>query len=98
MILQRTTIIPHKFDTDNSGQNLTLTAFLLRCLSTAIVAALFVGAGNVFAAGSGLAVTSQKFAPGHVLAAPRSFAVESEFQRALIAQGGRSLGRINGTD
>ena len=63
-----------------------------------VTVVLFSIANSTFAAGRGPAAASPNFAAGHILVAPESGSANTDFQQALIAQGGHSLGRLHGTD
>lgn len=75
-------------------QNLALLGFLLVLITIALLAR----PGSAFAAGPGPAPASPRFAPGHILVAPQPGSASSDFQQVLTAQGGRSLGRLQGID
>ena len=75
-----------------------LLPLLLGWLLALITAALFASARNAFAVGPGSAAASPRFAPGRILVAPQPGSATVDFQQALRAQGGRSLGPLQGID
>jgi len=77
------------------AQNLLPSLGLLLAL---ITAAVFASTGSAFAAGTGSVAGSPRFAPGRILVAPKPGSADTDFQQALFAQGGHSLGRLQGID
>ena len=71
---------------------------LLRYILALITATLLASLGSAFAAGSVSAATLPRFAPGRILVAPQPGTLAADFQQALVAQGGRSLGPLRGLD
>ena len=95
MKLQRPVAMSLPFRAARYARSLALP--LRRFFLALATVALFATAGGAYAAGPGPEAVAPHFAAGHILVEPQPESANADFQQALVAHGGRSLGRLRGT-